>query len=602
MASLLEIRDELVKLNGSQERTSDFIQGLLQEAENERKATERARGKQREKELEGRRQKASRPAVSSMGIGEAFGRGMLGDGVYDAYNKLIAGAFGAAGGLIPALAMGAGRAIRFGGIALALNSFIDDAVEHVFEGFTFDDAMTPDEKTKLKQDVQTGLNAGIAAKFLGLGWRKSLGVGLGVAASDMIGDALQERFATDESGQFVMSNPLSGLGIGGEDIKIDLSDPMTRDIIGGAVGIIGVEIARYAARGFLKMGARGIAIALGAAGFAKLAELMGRLEAPTIPPRDGPSTRGRPTPPVQPAPTPAPTSTTRGNKGFAERLKAGKLIAGDLKNLSAEDLARYGYQRTGAGGIRPMPTADQPFTKFMKAADIVADINSKLTPNLMDYLKIGGRFGLRAAPVAAAGYDAYLGSLPESFYRSELDMGPVAGAVSGVGEGVASMVDLVQNIAPLPGQPVDSLPLQLGANLARIVTGQQTEPVQYNTEAVQLYQAGVERLVTLSTKTYELNIEKLEAQNKILEDTGIKIKGVVADALAAQKVLEESTNTLGTSITYIDQSSTDNSQRTNAVKAETRSLNDMGITMYDRYALESLMMQQGVRFGYEPRF
>jgi len=270
--TLNEVVLELQEQNRTLDDVKEGIKAMLTEDIMARKKEERSAGDRREAELE-----AKRKSTITDSRTPSFKRGLLGNSFTDGLDNLLSSAFGAAGGLIPALAMGAGRSLRFGAAALALNTFVDDAIEYVFDGFTFDDALTEEEKTKIKNDVQTGINAGIGAKFLGLGWRKSLGIGLGVAASDLIGDALQERFATDESGQFVMSNPLSGLGVGGEDIKIDLSDPLTRDIMGAAIGLVGIEIARYAARGFLRLGAKGIAIALGAAGFATLSNLMGNL-------------------------------------------------------------------------------------------------------------------------------------------------------------------------------------------------------------------------------------------------------------------------------------------------------------------------------------
>ena len=270
--TLNEVVLELQEQNRTLDDVKEGIKAMLTEDIMARKKEERSAGDRREAELEAKR----KPTITDSRT-PSFKRGLLGNSFTDGLDNLLSAAFGAAGGLIPALAMGAGRSLRFGAAALALNTFVDDAIEYIFDGFTFDDALTEEEKTKIKNDVQTGINAGIGAKFLGLGWRKSLGIGLGVAASDLIGDALQERFATDESGQFVMSNPLSGLGVGGEDIKIDLSDPLTRDILGAAIGLVGIEIARYAARGFLRLGAKGIAIALGAAGFATLSNLMGNL-------------------------------------------------------------------------------------------------------------------------------------------------------------------------------------------------------------------------------------------------------------------------------------------------------------------------------------
>ena len=263
--TLNEVVLELQEQNRTLDDVKEGIKAMLSEDIMARKKEERSAGDKREAELEAKRKPSAAPSRTP-----SFKRGLLGNSFSDGLDNLLSAAFGAAGGLIPALAMGAGRSLRFGAAALALNTFVDDAIEYIFDGFTFDDALSADQKTKIKNDVQTGINAGIGAKFLGLGWRKSLGIGLGVAASDLIGDALKERFATDETGQFIMSNPLSGLGIGGEDIKIDLSDPLTRDIMGAAIGLVGIEIARYAARGFLKLGAKGIAVALGAAGFATL--------------------------------------------------------------------------------------------------------------------------------------------------------------------------------------------------------------------------------------------------------------------------------------------------------------------------------------------
>ena len=519
-STLNEVVLELQEQNKTLDDVKNSIKSMLAEDILARKQEERAAGDREEDRREASKQKAR------SGQAPSFQRGLLGNTLSAGFDKVLSGMFGAAGGLLPALAMGAGRGIRFGAAALALNAFVSDAVDYVFEGFTFDNSMTDDEKNKIKKDTQDGLNAGLGAKFLGLSWRKSLGIGLGVAASDLIGDTLKERFATDESGQFVMGNPLSGLGIGGEEINIDLSDPATRDIIGGAIGLVGIEIARYAARGFLRLGARGIAIALGAAGFATLANLMQNMAGPNVP-DDGSGNRGK-----TGGGAAAKAAAQRRVQRFAQRSVSGKLTAADLRRLTPDELRSFGYQRLKSGAIRAFD--GDPTSPFLKHADVASEINKKLLAR-----RFLGTLG-RAAPLAVLGYDAYLG-MKNPYYREDLDMGAAMAAAAGIGEGTANFADTAQGF--LPGQ-VGGLPMQAGMNLYRLLFGLPTEPLQLGDKHAKGYRAFLDSLFGKdSGKTFYTEAEyakHLEQSRAKFKDTGQIIKGVGADATGALQLMAES--------------------------------------------------------------
>lgn len=168
---------------------------------------------QRKQESAGR----NKPS-QSRGIGGSFAAGLVGDNALDMADKLLAGAFGVAGGLAATLARQAGRGLKFGIAAVALNTLAQKLMDQAFEADLFAN-MDPSDKKLIKDGVSNGVNAGLAARFLGFKGPATIGIGIAAALQDPITQALTDYFDPDGDKKFTIDLPAI------PEINVDLNKP-----------------------------------------------------------------------------------------------------------------------------------------------------------------------------------------------------------------------------------------------------------------------------------------------------------------------------------------------------------------------------------------
>lgn len=221
MSSLAEVNK---KLSEQVDETKEVNTGLRQLVDLYAKqmAAEKARAddlfaqqikEQRKQESAGR----NKPS-QSRGIGGSFAAGLVGDNALNMADKLLAGAFGVAGGLAASLAGQAGRGLKFGIAAVALNTLAQKLMDQAFEADLFAN-MDPSDKKLIKDGVSNGVNAGLAARFLGFKGPASIGIGIAAALQDPITQALTNYFDPDGDKKFTIDLPAI------PEINVDLNKP-----------------------------------------------------------------------------------------------------------------------------------------------------------------------------------------------------------------------------------------------------------------------------------------------------------------------------------------------------------------------------------------
>ena len=221
MSSLAEVNK---KLSEQVDETKEVNTGVRQLVDLYAKqmAAEKARAddlfaqqikEQRKQESAGR----NKPS-QSRGIGGSFAAGLVGDNALNMADKLLAGAFGVAGGLAAGLARQAGRGLKFGIAAVALNTLAQKLMDQAFETDLFAN-MDPSDKKLIQDGVSNGVNAGLAARFLGFKGPATIGIGIAAALQDPITQALTDYFDPDGDKKFTIDLPAI------PEINVDLNKP-----------------------------------------------------------------------------------------------------------------------------------------------------------------------------------------------------------------------------------------------------------------------------------------------------------------------------------------------------------------------------------------
>lgn len=395
MATLTEVNETLKKQVDVQKDTNTEIMSLREKIVKFLDTQKPDRLQELEDKIEADR--AAKQAKLQTPSDNAFARGLLGDTLFESFQKFGATAFGFLGGLVPTLLKGAGRGVRFGAIALAINAFADDAFKYVFDNFTFDDALTPEQREQLKSDTLGGINSYLALRFLGAGRGLALGGAIGSAFGDDLANIITGWLGTNVINA---PNPLALFGVGPGTIPIDLNNPLIQDALGLAAGAIALTLVRAVGGVFVKLGALGLAALFTAGGFPKLAELMRKAAGTGV-------SSGRGT--ILPA---APPGTTPGGAGPAGTAAA------PLTRLQAQAIINQNIDRLPPGVTR---TAGG---RFLQGGRFISQVN--VAEQIIRQRPIPGAFGgarptgplpASGLPPARAGWLGAMGSRVTLFIR-----------------------------------------------------------------------------------------------------------------------------------------------------------------------------------------
>jgi hypothetical protein len=306
MVALADINATLQEQNQTLDSVNKNLVAMLRADLNAAKRDARESGRRREREREANQK--NRVATSQLGAGAAFRRGLIGDGLGGAIDKLMAGALGGLAGLIPLAMAGAGRGIRFGAAALVANAFIEDALNYAFDNFPGFEGLDNLQRKEFLDKATTGMNAAFIARFMGAKMPATIAAALGAAYAKEIGQFIGGT--VDENGNLTIKNPVDGLltSLGYEDIlpKEFKLGPLELQAVGavGAVIMTGVISKIFRLMRFIPAGRMlGLLGTLGLAGFDDLVRLINQSNDP-IPGQRG-IERGR---------TQQPTLNNRPNK------------------------------------------------------------------------------------------------------------------------------------------------------------------------------------------------------------------------------------------------------------------------------------------------
>lgn len=346
MVALADINATLQEQNQTLDSVNKNLVAMLRADLDAAKRDARESGRRREREREATQK--NRVATSQLGAGAAFKRGLVGDGLGGAIDKLMAGALGGLAGLIPLAMAGAGRGIKFGAAALVANAFIEDALNYAFDNFPGFEGLDNLQRKEFLDKATTGMNAAFIARFMGAKMPATIAAALGAAYAKEIGQFIGGT--VDENGNLTIKNPVDGLltSLGYEDIlpKEFKLGPLELQAVGavGAVIMTGVISKIFRLMRFIPAGRMlGLLGTLGLAGFDDLVRLInqsndpipgqrgierGRTQQPTVhnrPNKVAPSVSTRPNisqlkpPPVTPY---AGFGTSRQQPSVGERFAA----------------------------------------------------------------------------------------------------------------------------------------------------------------------------------------------------------------------------------------------------------------------------------------
>ena len=288
MVALADINATLQEQNQTLDSVNKNLVAMLRADLDAAKRDARESGRRREREREASQK--NRVATSQLGAGAAFKRGLIGDGLGGAIDKLMAGALGGLAGLIPLAMAGVGRGIRFGAAALVANAFIEDALNYAFDNFPGFEGLDNLQRKEFLDKATTGMNAAFIARFMGAKMPATIAAALGAAYAKEIGQFIGGT--VDENGNLTITNPVDGLltSLGYEDIlpKEFKLGPMELQAVGavGAVIMTSVISNIFKLMRFIPAG-RMLALlgTLGLAGFDDLVKLIKDSKAAALPPR-----------------------------------------------------------------------------------------------------------------------------------------------------------------------------------------------------------------------------------------------------------------------------------------------------------------------------
>lgn len=444
MGTLAIVNQTLQENNKSMERVSETLANILKEDIKRRKIEERSQ-KDNEEVISEKKKgiqrtiaaAAKRQPKSATGN---FAQGLLGDKLFGLASTALAGVFGGIGSKI-ALGKVAGKALRFGLATTALTNLAQTAVDNLFENIP-PEKFNIEDPEQFKKDLNTGIQTGIALKFLGFGKFASLGGAVGSAFGDDLARGLESWLGTNIINA---PNPLSFFGVGPESYPVDLNNAAVQSALGTSVGMIAASLLRIVGRslvGKLAILTVGAAAALfsklGMSNLASLldkykeAKLTPRLDSKGKPPPAAPKPKPPPPPPRTPLPPPkpwakpppvtAPPAAAPPPSAPAVLTDSTKRI---LQQLLGGELKIPGIEVSGSGAdarfVKPGTKSFLSNAELNKLAGAAEDvISTSFVSKASSYAKTATRFVGKALLPVGISLDAYAAAVDEEMKALEV--------------------------------------------------------------------------------------------------------------------------------------------------------------------------------------
>ena len=444
MGTLAIVNQTLQENNKSMERVSETLANILKEDIKRRKIEERSQ-KDNEEVISEKKKgiqrtiaaAAKRQPKSATGN---FAQGLLGDKLFGLASTALAGVFGGIGSKI-ALGKVAGKALRFGLATTALTNLAQTAVDNLFENIP-PEKFNIEDPEQFKKDLNTGIQTGIALKFLGFGKFASLGGAVGSAFGDDLARGLESWLGTNIINA---PNPLSFFGVGPESYPVDLNNAAVQSALGTSVGMIAASLLRIVGRslvGKLAILTVGAAAALfsklGMSNLASLldkykeAKLTPRLDSKGKPPPAAPKPKPPPPPPRTPLPPPkpwakpppvtAPPAAAPPPSAPAVLTDSTKRI---LQQLMGGELKIPGIEVSGSGAdarfVKPGTKSFLSNAELNKLAGAAEDvISTSFVSKASSYAKTATRFVGKALLPVGISLDAYAAAVDEEMKALEV--------------------------------------------------------------------------------------------------------------------------------------------------------------------------------------
>ena len=444
MGTLAIVNQTLQENNKSMERVSETLANILKEDIKRRKIEERSQ-KDNEEVISEKKKgiqrtiaaAAKRQPKSATGN---FAQGLLGDKLFGLASTALAGVFGGIGSKI-ALGKVAGKALRFGLATTALTNLAQTAVDNLFENIP-PEKFNIEDPEQFKKDLNTGIQTGIALKFLGFGKFASLGGAVGSAFGDDLARGLESWLGTNIINA---PNPLSFFGVGPESYPVDLNNAAVQSALGTSVGMIAASLLRIVGRslvGKLAILTVGAAAALfsklGMSNLASLldkykeAKLTPRLDSKGKPPPAAPKPKPPPPPPRTPLPPPkpwakpppvtAPPAAAPPPSAPAVLTDSTKRI---LQQLLGGELKIPGIEVSGSGAdarfVKPGTKSFLSNAELNKLAGAAEDvISTSFVSKASSYAKTATRFVGKALLPVGISLDAYAAARDEEMKALEV--------------------------------------------------------------------------------------------------------------------------------------------------------------------------------------
>ena len=444
MGTLAIVNQTLQENNKSMERVSETLANILKEDIKRRKIQERSQKDDEEVISEKKKgiqrtiaAAAKRQPKSATGN---FAQGLLGDKLFGLASTALAGVFGGIGSKI-ALGKVAGKALRFGLATTALTNLAQTAVDNLFENIP-PEKFNIEDPEQFKKDLNTGIQTGIALKFLGFGKFASLGGAVGSAFGDDLARGLESWLGTNIINA---PNPLSFFGVGPESYPVDLNNAAVQSALGTSVGMIAASLLRIVGRslvGKLAILTVGAAAALfsklGMSNLASLldkykeAKLTPRLDSKGKPPPAAPKPKPPPPPPRTPLPPPkpwakpppvtAPPAAAPPPSAPAVLTDSTKRI---LQQLMGGELKIPGIEVSGSGAdarfVKPGTKSFLSNAELNKLAGAAEDvISTSFVSKASSYAKTATRFVGKALLPVGISLDAYAAAVDEEMKALEV--------------------------------------------------------------------------------------------------------------------------------------------------------------------------------------
>lgn len=444
MGTLAIVNQTLQENNKSMERVSETLANILKEDIKRRKIQERSQKDDEEVISEKKKgiqrtiaAAAKRQPKSATGN---FAQGLLGDKLFGLASSALAGVFGGIGSKI-ALGKVAGKALRFGLATTALTNLAQTAVDNLFENIP-PEKFNIEDPEQFKKDLNTGIQTGIALKFLGFGKFASLGGAVGSAFGDDLARGLESWLGTNIINA---PNPLSFFGVGPESYPVDLNNAAVQSALGTSVGMIAASLLRIVGRslvGKLAILTVGAAAALfsklGMSNLASLldkykeAKLTPRLDSKGKPPPAAPKPKPPPPPPRTPLPPPkpwakpppvtAPPAAAPPPSAPAVLTDSTKRI---LQQLLGGELKIPGIEVSGSGAdarfVKPGTKSFLSNAELNKLAGAAEDvISTSFVSKASSYAKTATRFVGKALLPVGISLDAYAAAVDEEMKALEV--------------------------------------------------------------------------------------------------------------------------------------------------------------------------------------